>query len=332
MKNQRSVSLRKALMAAAVAIATGGCMAEAGDDGQGANGAETTATTQAAYTSTCSPPIPVSDQYTSNLTTTTVDTVQDSNWPFPNQWHVYRPTTLSPGLHWPLLVWGSGTFANDGQYTTLLNHLASWGFVVVASTATQYINGEQATAQLMTSGVNYLVGQNANPSSPYYNTLDTSHIGALGHSQGAGAALLVAVHGGSGWSINTVVSFDAPDALQVTTDTLIPQLTSAQSVFYIDGTNDTTFCPPQQIQQYFDETPAGTPAVAGSVLGAGHNGIQDCNPSCDGTGPTPFLGYVTAWLTYRFRGNSYARSAFVGAPPEMSFACTWQNFEAASLP
>ena len=50
---------------------------------------------------------------------------------------LYYPTNLGAGgVRHPIVTWGNGTNAVPSQYSGLLNQLASWGFVVIASNST----------------------------------------------------------------------------------------------------------------------------------------------------------------------------------------------------
>src|SRR5882757_7014507 len=48
-------------------------------------------------------------------------------------YNLYYPTNLSTGGLHPIITWGNGTNALPSNYYGLLNHLATWGFVVGAS-------------------------------------------------------------------------------------------------------------------------------------------------------------------------------------------------------
>jgi predicted dienelactone hydrolase len=63
----------------------------------------------------------------------------------------------------------------------LLNHLASHGFVVIASNSP---NVQQGTPEPMLAGVTWVLEQNADPTSVMYQRIDTTHVGATGHSRG----------------------------------------------------------------------------------------------------------------------------------------------------
>ena len=103
-----------------------------------------------------------------------------------NGFTLVRPVDLeSSGKAHPLITWGNGTGTTPRVYAFLLDHLASHGFVVIASND---MNVAQGTPPLMVQGVNWVLEQNADPSSALYQRIDTENIGATGHSQGAFAS------------------------------------------------------------------------------------------------------------------------------------------------
>ena len=123
------------------------------------------------------------------------------------RFNVYRPTNLATsGYCHPILVWANGHTDNPepnpplcvvdsaankwcGQYLPLMNHLASHGFVVIASLSTTTSKGDPLPT---IAGLDWLLQQSEVPSSPYYHRLDTANIGQLGHSEGAMSTCLSA--------------------------------------------------------------------------------------------------------------------------------------------
>jgi hypothetical protein len=96
---------------------------------------------------------------------------------------MFRPENLAEvQLCHPVITWGNGTGATPSMYGTLLKNFASHGFVVIASNNTNVGRGSPAP---MIVGVTWILEQNEDPSSKLYHRLDTTHIGATGHSQGA---------------------------------------------------------------------------------------------------------------------------------------------------
>jgi hypothetical protein len=89
----------------------------------------------------------------------------------------------------PVLVWGNGACTNSPwEHFKFLNEIASHGFLVVA---TGYIpmeeepyRGPMSTTQQQIESIDWVIGQNADKSSPYYNKIDTRHICLSGMSCG----------------------------------------------------------------------------------------------------------------------------------------------------
>jgi pimeloyl-ACP methyl ester carboxylesterase len=231
-------------------------------------------------------------------------------------YNLYYPTNLGAGgLQHPIITWGNGTNAVPSNYWGLLNHLASWGFVVVASTDTTTGKGDEILA-----GANYMVQQNSNPASIFYQKLDTAHVGAIGHSQGAGG--VVNATNKSNGLIKTTVPIALPNQIWVSAgdEYYVQQLTVP--VLFLGGSSDIIIASPSTLTGYYNQVP-GAAAVA-VLKGAGHNTIQN--------GGGGFLGYINAWMMYRLRNDNTARGAFVGSPPEINTNTSWQNQAEKNLP
>jgi hypothetical protein len=123
------------------------------------------------------------------------------------RFNIYRPKDLATsGYCHPILVWANGHTDNPeqnpplcvtdsaankwcGQYLPMMNHLASHGFVVIASLSTTTSRGDPLPT---IAGLDWLLQQAETSSSPYYHRLDTANIGQLGHSEGAMSTCMVA--------------------------------------------------------------------------------------------------------------------------------------------
>ena len=115
------------------------------------------------------------------------------------RFNIYRPDNLKDsGYCHPILVWANGHTDNPepnpplcvvdagankwcGQYLPLMQHLASHGFVVIASLSTTTSKGDPLPTKV---GLDWLLQQAEDSTSVYYHRLDTAHIGQLGHSEG----------------------------------------------------------------------------------------------------------------------------------------------------
>ena len=115
--------------------------------------------------------------------------------------NIYRPRDLTTsGYCHPILVWANGHTDNPepnpplcvtdsaankwcGQYLPMMQHLASHGFVVIASLSTTTSKGDPLPTKV---GLDWLVQQAEDPTNTtYFHHLDTANIGQLGHSEGA---------------------------------------------------------------------------------------------------------------------------------------------------
>ena len=95
---------------------------------------------------------------------------------------LFRPEELGQnGLCHPVITWGNGTGSSPSLYGVLLRHLASHGFVVIASNSPNVASGDPPP---MVAGVSWVIEQNDDPTSPLYRQIDVQHVGATGHSQG----------------------------------------------------------------------------------------------------------------------------------------------------
>lgn len=85
----------------------------------------------------------------------------------------------------PVFLFGCGGSFGPRMYDTELNHIASWGFVMIAQVAT-------GTGGELINGLEWLTAQNADPQSPLYQKLDLSKVAAGGHSLGSISAFKIA--------------------------------------------------------------------------------------------------------------------------------------------
>ena len=260
-----------------------------------------------------------------------------------NKFDLYYPTDLArDGSTHPILTWGNGTKARPGQYDYFLKHLASWGFVIVGTE-----DQNTGPGQTIVDAAKFMIAENGNSSSIFFNRLNLKQIGALGHSQGATGAINAMIK--SGGTIKTVIAIELPKQFFCSspincTDT---KSLTAGSIFFIDGSND-GISPPtqhswesgeQSIQAYYDAAPAGIAKLKGTLIGPDHLdliGQPDCSTDrapmlaqfmCR-NGVYGYLGYPTAWLMAQLQGDTYAAGAFTTGTGEIFFeTANWEYVE-----
>lgn len=95
------------------------------------------------------------------------------------------------GAPYPALSFGHGFLQAPSAYQNTLQHLASWGYFVIASQSElSLFPSHQALANDMRHCLDWLEQQEAAPSSQYFQQVDTLAFGMSGHSMGAGCSIL----------------------------------------------------------------------------------------------------------------------------------------------
>ena len=221
------------------------------------------------------------------------------------RFNVYRPADLAQGGHChPIILWGNGHTDNPepnppncvttkfcGSYRVIINQLASQGFVVVASLSTIVSQPDPATRLLpQLVGMNWILQQNEDPTSPYYHRLDTAHIGAAGHSEGGFATSMV----GSDPHIQAIATMAGATAA--------PRL--HEPALFLCGGQDTVV-PCTSIQTAFNAV-ITTPVMLEENPAASHG-------SWIGSVRDPYQVAVTAWMRVHLMGDTGLRGLFYGA-------------------
>ena len=215
---------------------------------------------------------------------------------------MFRPKDLSEGgLCHPVITWGNGTGSNPSLYKVLLNHFASHGFVVIASDSPNVGQGSPAP---MVVGVTWVLQQNEDPTSELYQKIDTAHIGATGHSQGAFATTTA----GADSHITTIAPLCGASA----------QRNLHGPAWLFCGGMDTTV-PCSTVQNAFNAI-SNVPIMQASYLSVDHASWITFR----GTKPGPVEVAVTAWMRVQLMGDTSLRSWFYGASCKLCTDSGWQ--------
>lgn len=102
---------------------------------------------------------------------------------------IFYPADLTTSdVTYPVISWANGTMCAPGLYYDLLSQIAAGGYIVVTNTNMMSADG---TAQI--GSIDYILEQNADPDSIFYQKVDTENIGVAGHSQGGRSSVNAAV-------------------------------------------------------------------------------------------------------------------------------------------
>ena len=199
---------------------------------------------------------------------------------------VIRPNNLdeTDSCH-PLITWGNGHGDNPPTYMVLLKQLASQGFVVVASLTK---NASQGDPLPQIAGIDWILEENETPTSIYYRRIDTTHIGATGHSEGGAATTII----GSDPRMTAVASICGAAA---------NENMNGPALMLCGGSDDIATC--SGMMSAFDGTPA--PVMLASQRSATHG-------SWIGSIKDPFMIAVTAWMRLYLMDDTAQKDMFYG--------------------
>jgi hypothetical protein len=204
---------------------------------------------------------------------------------------IFRPAEFKEGELYPLIVWANGTCGATHGYAVLLSHLASHGYVVIASNSTW--QATPPTNNVQTRALDFAEQLNSDSSSILYQRLDLDRIGAAGHSQGAGAT-------------GTIASDPRVKALA-----LWNAGTSAEKPFLnVSGDQDTSETSPEEMAT---ETEAAGQPGAWTY----YRDILDTGGSSTGhlvlmLQPDRVVDLNLAWWDYMLKGKPDARNQLIG--------------------
>jgi predicted dienelactone hydrolase len=222
---------------------------------------------------------------------------------------IHRPTDDELGgpdddLEHPVLTWGNGTGTTPAVYAGVLRHWASHGFIVTAANSTN-----TGDAVEMMDCLEWILEQDT-VSGPYMGHVDTSKLGASGHSQGGGGTLMVGrderitataplqpyILGGlGGFQSSSIAQQNAP-------------------MFLMSGSNDTIATPTANQQPVFDDT--NVPVIWGTLIGGTHTGTAIGNIG-------GYRGPATAWFRLHLMGDESARALFYGESCGLCSDSSW---------
>jgi hypothetical protein len=220
-----------------------------------------------------------------------------------NNYTVYLPSPLGAnGAKNPIVGWMSGGSTSPSWYP-LLPHLATHGFVVVASNTVPNIGQEVELGQEIIAGIDWAISENSRQGSTMFGKLDTSKIASTGYSMGSLATFTIAgdprltttVHvSGGNMDAGAIKNLHAPAAFfcGIPGDSSCNILSTTCDIAAANCDND-----------FMNAT---TPVFYGNFPG-GHLGILT-QPNED-----RIYAAVTGWLRWKLMADTTLKAMFVGS-------------------
>lgn len=220
---------------------------------------------------------------------------------------------------YPVVIFANGTGVKASKYSAVMEHLASWGFVVMA-TEEEYSWNAFGTEMCLRYAIKLNEQEQVNDweSNPFLNKLDMENIGVFGHSQGGvgvinaatnidHSSMIKAVFAASPTQPQLAIALEWDyDASRLNVPTFLTAATG--------NTDSTTICPLVGLQEIYDSIPESTPKLMCRINDGDH-------------GNTLYYGdgYMTAWFMYWLKGDTKAGNAFWSENAEIFSNQKWQD-------
>ena len=223
----------------------------------------------------------------------------------------------------PVLVWGNGACVNSPwEHFKFLNEIASHGFIVLA---TGYIpmeekpyNGPMSSTQQQIESIDWIIAQNNDPSSPYYQKIDVNHICASGMSCGG----LQTLYNCADPRISTLMIcnsglFKVQNVHQAVGGMPMPEKSKLKEIhtpviYILGGKEDIAYENGMDDFHLINHVPAcavNFPVGHGGTYRQPHGG--------------EFSVVALAWLQWQLKGDQQAAKMFVGKNCELSKRKDW---------
>ena len=248
---------------------------------------------------------------------------------------VWYPKELESGDNkYPIVLWANGTGSKSETYKYFLTHLASWGFIAVGNDDENTRTGESLEKTLQ-----FLISENDNKDSVFYQKLDLNNIGIGGHSQGGPAVFNMVTEQEHGNMIKTVYAVSATSSYHTAiyqdgweydiSKVNVPTFLTAGTGTFDAGTASTKdqknddekkiaqgICPLWSLEENYALLPDDVFKIYARKKDIDHG---ETHTQCD--------GYMTAWFLYQLKGDENAGKAFIGDDAEILSNENWQDLQ-----
>ena len=226
------------------------------------------------------------------------------------KYEIYYPLDMAQSAPLPVVVFVNGTGVKGSKYPALQKHMASWGFLTIATEEEFAWNGFSAEMC-----VRYLTALNAyqaeGEENIFYGKIDLERVGITGHSQGGTGVInamtdqrnaeiykaAVILSGGGNKRVSQEVLLWDFDETKIHAPTLMLAAT---------GDADIGLVALEDIQSLFENIPDDVIKGMARRKDIGHGEMLYYGD-----------GYVTAWFMWLLQGDEEAKSAFAGEDPEV---------------
>jgi alpha-beta hydrolase superfamily lysophospholipase len=206
---------------------------------------------------------------------------------------------------YPVVVWGNGTGATPSIYYELLSKISAGGYIVVANTD-RFCGSGASEAAL----VDFIIAENSDADSIFYNKVDIDNIGAAGHSQGGKSAVNAALRNSN---IDCVFNIAGIPSQYEASKLNVP-------TFFMAGTNDYIVYSDLWVKPAYKKCKA--PAVYASLKNGFH--LTCCDT------PAIYVEYALDWFDAFLKDDIDAKNVFLNGG-KLSKDKRWVNYNSKNF-
>ena len=234
---------------------------------------------------------------------------------------VYPQSLLKSVQALPLINIGNASNTTAYDLMEAMEHLASWGFVVIGN-----MDKRTGTGASMSQTLDAFLALAAQQDNQFHDRIDTTKIAIAGYSQGAFGAVMAATAYPNSRAYKAVYLCSCPQKqIGINFKWGASDFSKiCAPLLMVAGTGDwdsKIISPEEAFQANFDETTGDFPVVAARHTSKDHEEMG-------GEGDP----YMTAWFCYFLKGDSAAGKAFIGDDAEiLKNTNRWKNIKRKSL-
>ena len=237
------------------------------------------------------------------------------------KYEIYYPSDISEmeGTL-PAVIFVNGTGVAGSKYQVLQKHMASWGFITVATEEAHAWNGFSAEMSVrMLEMLNGLEGKYMDKDNVLYGKVDVDNIGITGHSQGGYGVVnaitdqkhkdnykAAVILSSAPYSENNDFMWEADPSLIRTPTMMLASM----------GNFDAAVASLESLQTVYDSIPDDVSKVLARRNAGDHGEMLYYGD-----------GYVTAWFMYWLQNDTEAGKAFFGDNAELASNGNWQDIQ-----
>lgn len=242
----------------------------------------------------------------------------DANDDVIGKYAIWYPSKLEgEDNKYPVVIFANGTGSTSYTYKPFLEHLSSWGFIAVGND-----DKNTRTGASLEETIEFLIEENGNEKSIFYQKIDLDNIGIGGHSQGGPAVFNMVTNQEHGYMVKALYAASATSSYHTMvmadgweydiSKVNIPVFLTAGTGNWDAGnaiskeqeTDDENgvaqgICPLWSLQENYDLLSETTDKVIARKTNIDH-----------GDSYKQFDGYMTAWFMYYLQDNNEAGKAF----------------------